>query len=182
MRVLFYDDQDLHQQLAARPRSMFLGGPTARGVPRTPWRLQALELLGQLGYGGLVVIPEFFDGQFDVHAPLVFERGKSPVPNVRALSYNVLRWETAGIELCETVLFWMPFGISAPDDPGSLPGFTTRAEVSREISRDPSRLVLGMPPQVLAGGHIRFHAHAAGLTVHETLEETVRAAAARAGG
>ncbi|MCC6553022.1 MAG: hypothetical protein IT372_08375 [Polyangiaceae bacterium] len=179
MRLLFYDNQDLDLQLAAGPRSIFLAGPTARGLPRTPWRVRALELLGEVGYAGLVVIPEFCDGQFEVHAPEVFDRGNSPVPTLRSRSYHVLRWETCGIERSSIVLFWMPFGISAPDDPGSLPGFTTRAEVSRELARDPTRLVLGMPRDVLAGGHIRYHAHAAGVRIHETLEETVREAASR---
>jgi hypothetical protein len=175
MQSIFYDD-DVEIQLAASPPSIFLAGPTARGVPRTPWRVRALELLEDLGYTGQIVIPEFRDGQFDRHAPEVFGRGDSPAPGLRQRSFNVLRWETCGIERSTTVLFWMPFNILAADDPASLPGFTTRAEVSRELARDPTRLVLGMPLDALAGGHIRYHAHAAGVRIFETLEETVREA------
>lgn len=179
MRTLFYDDQDLEPRLAGAPRSIFLAGPTARGVPRTAWRARALTLLAGLGYDGLVVLPEFQDGRFAERAPGVFDRGECPAPNLKRQSFHVLRWETTGIEHVRTVLFWMPFTILGEDDPASLPGFTTRAEVSRELARDPARLVLGMPRGALAGGHIRYHAHAAGVPVHETLEETVAAAAAR---
>lgn len=98
---------------------------------------------------------------------------------MRAVSHDILRWETDGIERATVVLFWMPFSIAAEDDPASLPGFTTRAEVSRELARDPSRLVLGMPPGAVSGGHIRFHAHHAGVPVVPTLEEALMAARAR---
>jgi hypothetical protein len=179
MDTLFYDDQDLEDRLASAPRSLFLAGPTSRGVTRTAWRAQALELLSAYGYDGVVVLPEFRDGLFDRRAPEVFGRGQSPAPNMRAQSYAVLRWETCGIERTTTVLFWMPFRIGPADDPDSLPGFTTRAEVGRELARDPTRLVLGMPSWALSGSHIRYHAHAAGLRIWETLAETVTAAALR---
>ena len=107
----------------------------------------------------------------------IFDHGRSPVPGMKARSYNVLRWETCGIERSSRVLFWMPFVVAAEDDPASLPGFTTRAEVSREITRAPARVVLGMPAGALSGSHIRYHAHASGVRVWETLEETVAAAA-----
>jgi hypothetical protein len=176
--VLFYDDQDLDERLRDGGRSLFLAGPTARGVARTPWRARALDLLARHGYEGRIVIPEPRDGTFDAHMRRIFDHGESPAPGMRASSYNVLRWETTGIERTTRVLFWMPFVIAGADDPASLPGFTTRAEVSRELARAPGRVVLGMPPGALAGSHIRYHAHAAGMRVWETLEETVAAAAA----
>jgi hypothetical protein len=41
-------------------------------------------------------------------------------------------------------------------------------------------VVLGIPAGALSSSHIRFHAHHAGLRVHESLEDTVAAALARA--
>jgi hypothetical protein len=178
MQTLFYDDQDLEGRLAGAP-SIFLAGPTARGVQRTPWRGQAIELFERAGYAGTLVLPEFRDRPFAERVGPVFGKPESPTPTMRSRSFNVLHWETRGIELTRTVMFWMPFTIAEEDDPASLPGFTTRAEVSREMARAPSRVVLGMPPKVLSGGHIRFHAFRGGLKIWETLEETVRAAAAR---
>jgi hypothetical protein len=91
-------------------------------------------------------------------------------------SYNILGWETTGIEASSHVLFWMPFVVKAAKNPESLPGFTTSAEVAREVARDPRRVTVGMPRNAVSGGHIRFHAARAGLTMWESLEDTVAAA------
>ena len=176
MRTWFYDDPLADVPI---PSSIFLAGPTARGVRRTPWRAEALAWLEARGFGGTVVVPEPREGLFDDVTSRVFGRAPSPVPGMRAVSHDILRWETTGIERVTVVLFWMPFAIAAPDDPASLPGFTTRAEVSREIARDPTRIVLGMPARALSASHIRFHAHRAGLSIATTLEETLGAAWAR---
>jgi len=175
MRELYYDDE-----LGTAPiaRSIFLAGPTSRGV-RTAWRIEALKLLAARGFDGTVILPEFREGSFEELAPVRFAAPESPVPGMRTTSFNILAWETAGIELATVALFWMPFSIAQIDDPASLPGFTTRAEVSREIARDPGRIVLGMPKGALATGHIRYHAHRAGLTMTTTLAATIDAALAK---
>jgi hypothetical protein len=176
MRTLFYDDA-----LGGRaiPRSIFLAGPTARGALRTPWRAEALQLLEERGFNGTLVIPEFRSGLFEELGPKRFAQPPSPIPAMRDSSHNILRWETTGIEQVTVTLFWMPFVIGEISDPASLPGFTTRAEVSRELARDPSRLVLGMPAGAQSSGHIRFHAHQAGVKIAATLEETIDAALGR---
>lgn len=174
MEVQFYDDASPEAQV---PCSVFLAGPTARGVPRTPWRVRALSWLAARDFPGTVFVPEFRDGRFEEQAPARFSSRPSPVPGVRDISYGVLGWETAAIEQAAVVLFWMPFHLAQRDDPASLPGFTTRAEVSREMARDPSRIVLGMPARgVLVSGHIRYHAHRSGLSIAPTLEKTLEAA------
>jgi len=170
MVTCFYDDD---VEVRALPSSIFLAGPTARGVRRTAWRAEALRWLEAQGFEGTVLLPEFRDGLFDDLAPRVFGARPSPVPGMRAISHDVLRWETTAIERASVVLFWMPFCIAEIDDPASLPGFTTRAEVSRELARDPSRVVLGMPDGALSSSHIRFHAHRAGVPIAATLEQTL---------
>ena len=176
MRTYFYDDPVLDAPL---PASVFLAGPTANGIPRTPWRAEALALLAARGFTGTAILPEIRDGLFAERAPVIFAAPPSAIPGMRDTSHNILRWETAGIEHAAVVLFWMPFAIAAADDPASLPGFTTRAEVSRELARDPSRLVLGMPPGALSASHIRYHAHHHEVPIATTLAETVDAALAR---
>lgn len=174
METLFYDDD-----LEARPilpRSIFLAGPTARGIARTPWRAAALEWLEERAFPGSVLLPEFREALFADAAPQRFSMPPSGVPGMRTISCNVLRWETAGIERSTVVLFWMPFRISDEADPASLPGFTTRAEVSRELARDPSRVALGMPSDAFSSSHIRFHAHRVGVTIAGTLHETLEVA------
>ena len=173
MRTLFYDDS---LDGLGSP-SLFLAGPTARGVPRTPWRARALELLAQAGFAGDVLVPEFREPRDD-SVERVFGKGTSPVPGMSVTSFNILTWETAGIERSQRVLFWMPFEVREQTDPRSLPGFTTRAEVGRELARAPGRVTLGMPKGAVSGGHIRFHAARAEVRVWLTLEDTVAAALA----
>jgi hypothetical protein len=172
MRTLFYDDVLPHGPIAS---SIFLAGPTS-GRVRTTWRIEALAQLEARGFTGTAIIPEFRDGSFAELAPKRFGEPASPVPGMRATSFNILTWETTGIENATVALFWMPFAIAHVDDPASLPGFTTRAEVSRELARDPARIVLGMPASALSGSHIRYHAHHAGVPIATTLEETIDAA------
>jgi hypothetical protein len=177
MITRFYDDE---APTAPIPCSIFLAGPTAAGIRRTPWRAESVAWLAAHGFAGTVILPEFRDGLFEERAPVVFAAARSPVPNMRDRSYGILAWETANIEHATVALFWMPFVIANRDDPRSLPGFTTRAEVSRELARDPGRVVLGMPTDALSGSHIRYHAHRAGVPIATTLEDTLAAALARA--
>lgn len=180
MRTLFYDDRPLAPRLADPAPSIFLAGPTSKGG-RTRWRLDAIDLLGARGFAGAVIVPEFRDRPFGEAAATHFAGDACPVPGMRPVSYNILDWETTGIERASCVLFWMPFAIAAEDDPASLPGFTTRAEVSRELARAPDRIVLGMPAGALSSSHIRYHAHRGGVPIHDTLAATIDAALARVG-
>jgi hypothetical protein len=179
VQTIFYDDQPLDSLLAEAPSSIFLAGPTARG-PRTPWRREAMAILEQRGFSGAVVIPEFRSARFEEGVPGRFGLAESRVPHMRGASHAILEWETCGIERSTVAMFWMPFRIGAEDDPDSLPGFTTRAEVSRELVRAPHRIVLGMPPGALSSSHIRYHAFHGGVKIHSTLEDTVEEALARA--
>ncbi|MGN6110706.1 MAG: hypothetical protein ACTHU0_36725 [Kofleriaceae bacterium] len=176
MQTLFYDDQPLEPLLAAAPSSIFLAGPTARRELRTPWRLEAMSLLERRGFSGAIVIPEFRSAAFEEGVRVHFGRTESPVPHMRGASYDILDWETCGIERSTIALFWMPFRAGSEEEPDSLPGFTTRAEVSRELARAPHRIVLGMPPGAFSSSHIRYHAFRSGVMIHDTLVETVDAA------
>lgn len=180
MPILFYDDQPLEPLLAAAPSSIFLAGPTARRGLHTPWRLEAMSLLERRGFSGVIVVPEFRSAAFEEGVRSHFGRAASPVPHMRGASHDILDWETCGIERSTIVLFWMPFRAGSEEDPDSLPGFTTRAEVSRELVRAPHRIVLGMPPGAFSSSHIRYHAFLGGVKIHDTLEETVDAALALA--
>lgn len=168
MRVLFYDDT----LNLMTPNSIFLAGPTMRGVVGTPWRAEAIQWLKCEGFRGNVIVPEFRDALFSDKVDKRFgdvPNSDSWVPGMSSTSCNILNWETLGIEGATVVMFWMPFSTN-------LPGFTTRAEVSREMARDPDRIVLGMPPDATTDGHIRFHAYRNRKPIHETLNATVEAA------
>ena len=110
MQARFYDDV-LEPTI---PSSLFLAGPTARGVRRTAWRAAALAWLEERHFGGTVLLPEFREGLFEELAPKVFGAGPSPVPGMRAISHNILRWETDAIERAAVVLFWADRQTSSP--------------------------------------------------------------------
>ena len=175
MQTLFYDDHLSTALLTDGRPSIFLAGPTSADY-RTRWRLEALRLLEDRGFSGMVIIPEFRDRLFCEAAADRFADDDCPVPGMRPASYNILDWETTGIEGVRCVMFWMPFATAGRDASDSLPGFTTRAEVSRELVRAPHRIVLGMPLGAFSSGHIRYHAHRSGVPIYETLKATVNAA------
>jgi hypothetical protein len=174
MKLLFYDVRDLAPALKGT-RSVFLAGPTVPQPGITAWRADAVRLFEQAGFEGALVIPEFEVRHYKEAAPTHFGRPPSPVAGMKDHSYNVLAWETLGIEQSSHVMFWMPFSIGEEHDPDSMPGFTTRAEVARELVRAPRRITLGMTPDALSSAHIRYHAHHAGVSIHPTLEATVAA-------
>lgn len=178
MRLVFYDLRELAPALEG-VTSVFLAGPTVPQPGITAWRKEAVDLFSQGGFDGALVIPEFETRNYKDVAAQHFGLPPSPVRELKAHSYNVLAWETVGIEKSTHVMFWMPFSIGEEHDPESLPGFTTRAEVARELVRSPRRITLGMTPDALSSAHIRFHAHHAGVTIHPTLEQTVAAVLAR---
>lgn len=172
MRVLYYNDK---LNLDTHSPSIFLGGPTSRGIYRTAWRARALDLLEILDYSGIVIVPELKYPERD-NIEDIFGTGKCPVSNMKVTTYNILKWETSGLDQSTVNLFWMPFSVGHEADPTSLPGFTTRSEVIREMMRCPHKVVLGMPIRAISGGHIKYHAFEAGIQVHTALEETVEAA------
>ena len=178
MRVQHYDDA-----IDVSGPSVFLAGPTTPAGYAMSWRRDAVTSLESHAGGRslTVVVPEFRTRAFDDAAEERFGPRSEPsrVPGMSRCSHAILEWETAGIEGATLVVFWMPFQLRGPRDADSLPGFTTRAELARELARASHRLVLGMPPGTLSSSHLRYHAHAAKLHIHATLDDTIAEAVRR---
>lgn len=177
MKTIFYDDDSIE---SFEPRSIFLAGPTAQGVIRTAWRQQALQLLARLRPEGLLIVPEFRDTVFD-RSRFDNRRKRPLIPGLSSATQAILEWETNGIDHCDVLLVWMPFN-------DELPGRTTRSEVARAITQrhyaawisgrpKPAKVVLGIPPNTAATGHIRYHANRAGIDILSTLEDCCAEAA-----
>jgi hypothetical protein len=114
MKPIFAD-----QPLEVRHPSIFLAGPTPRSAAVASWRPGALDLLRQLGFAGVVLVPERQDWS-------------------SAFSYlDQVEWEFAGLEACSAVAFWVPRDLS------TLPGFTTNVEFGRYAGS--GRCVYGRP-------------------------------------
>lgn len=80
-------------------KSIFLAGPTPRSPEADSWRPQALEILRQLNYDGVVFIPENRDTAY-----AQFERGLYPI------------WEHRMMNMSDLILFWVPRDFSTTAD------------------------------------------------------------------
>jgi hypothetical protein len=102
--------------------SVFLAGPTPRADKPVPsWRPAALEILGRLGFGGAVFVPEAADwGAHD--------------------NYDAqIDWEWAALDAASAIVFWIPRDLSV------MPAFTTNVEFG--LYATSGKVVLGFPPQ-----------------------------------
>ena len=114
MRVVFAD-----QPVSLTAPSIFLAGPAPRSPEVVSWRVEALDLLRQLGFGGTVLVPERRDW------------------NTRFDYLDQVEWEFAGLSGCSVIAFWIPRDIT------TLPGFTTNVEFGRYVGTRPC--VYGRP-------------------------------------
>ena len=146
MDVIFAD-----QALEVRPPSIFLAGPTPRAAGVRSWRPEALELLRELGFAGVVLVPERQDW------------------SARFSYLDQVEWEYAGLETCSVLAFWVP------RDLDTLPGFTTNVEFGRYVGS--GRCVYGRPPDA---PHTRYldwlYNKLTANSPQSTLEATMRAA------
>lgn len=88
-------------------RSIFLAGPTPRSDDVQSWRREALDLLEEAGYDGVVYIPEFRFGY--------------PTKNFNDYE-GMVDWELKCLNQADVILFWVPRDMQV------LPGLTTNVE------------------------------------------------------
>lgn len=141
---------------------MFLAGPTPRRDDVPSWRPAAIEVLIERWRGPqelVVFSPESRGG-------------------LRAVDYDdQVAWETEARAVADAILFWIP------RDLATMPGFTTNVEFGLDVTT--GRAVLGCPPDCPNPERNRYLIWVArrhGVPVHDTLDDTVAAALAVAGG
>ncbi len=82
-------------------KSIFLAGPTPRNIEVQTWRKEAIKLLQDLGFDGIVYVPE---REFDD----------------RTFNYdNQVWWEREALHNANSIVFWIPRDIK------TMPAFTT---------------------------------------------------------
>ena len=101
-------------------KSVFLAGPTPRLKDTPSWRPEALRLLGEIGYDGVVFVPEARDG-------------------VRPDYVQQMQWELDAQNSSDIIAFWIP------RDMATMPALTTNTEYGIWASLDPARLFVGAP-------------------------------------
>ena len=99
MRVNFTDEVVLKGK-----KSIFLAGPTPRGKEVASWRIEAVKKLEELGFDGVVFVPEY----------------STWIPKENYV--NQANWEREALTEATIILFWIPR--SLPD----MPGFSTNVE------------------------------------------------------
>lgn len=127
--------------------SIFLAGPTPRD-PRTPsWRPEALKILEDMGYNGVVFVPEPGDGGW-------------------AGSYtDQTEWEEMGLEMADRIVFWIP------RDLRTMPAFTTNVEFGRYVQS--GKAVLGHPEGAPKTRYLDWLGQKNDVRIYDTLDATL---------
>lgn len=126
--------------------AVFLAGPTPRDSETPSWRPEALKLLEELGYDGVVFVPEF-DGSW------------------RGSYIDQTEWEQKCMNMADTILFWVPRDLRV------LPGFSTNIEFGRFIGT--GKIVFGRPEGAPKTQYLDWLAGTEKTPVYNTLKETI---------
>lgn len=131
-------------------KSIFLAGPTPRDEHGKPWRQDALKILEDKKYDGVVFIPE-------------------PRNAVWHKEYDrQIDWEDTCLNVADCILFWVPRELK------HMPGFNTNIEWGRW--ENSGKLILGYPKEAEKMPYIDKYAKKERVSVFETLVEALQAA------
>jgi len=118
----FFSDQKVEWDKSLP--SIFLAGPTPRDLNVASWRAEALRILGELEFKGLVLVPERHNWQ------------------IRFDYTDQVEWEHEGLYRSSCVAFWVPRKMT------TLPGLTTNVEFGALVgSKNESRRVIYGRPE-----------------------------------
>lgn len=107
--------------------SIFLAGPTPRSLDIVDWRREAVKILEELNYTGVVYIP---------CPDFVWNKNSNFAENWDYDS-QVL-WEMKHRSLADKIVFWVPRDIN-----GGMPAFTTNIEFGEDL--DSQKMIYGRP-------------------------------------
>lgn len=139
--------------------SIFLVGPTPTKNRAHSWRTDALRLLQEAGYEGVVFLPE---------------KRPDKLGNTRfQVDYiDQVEWEFAHLRLADVILAWVPRTLENP-------GITTNYELGEFM--DSGKVVFGAPKDSWKTRYPRYWAEKRQVPTSFTLEETVNNALALLG-
>lgn len=136
-------------------KSIFLAGPTPRSNDVESWRPQALSILRDWGYDGVVFVPEDrpdeygvtrFHGDYDAQ----------------------VEWETRYLHIADCILFWIPRNLV------TLPAFTTNVEWG--VWQRSGKVAFGSPSWAVKNRYLELQAESLVIKTHRTLADVVRGA------
>lgn len=128
-------------------KSLFLAGPTPRDNDGNPWRQEALKLLEEKKYDGVVFIPEPRNGEWHREYDAQIE------------------WEDLCLNVADCIVFWVPRDLK------TMPAMTTNIEWGRwETS---GKCILGFPPEAEKMSYMACYAKEEKIPIASTLSETI---------
>jgi hypothetical protein len=138
-------------------KSIFLAGPTSRIEEVASWRPDAIQLLEDMGYDGVVFVPE--DREGGVH-----------------LEYDhQIAWEDKYLNLADCIVFWVPRDLSLDSR-----GFPKRAALTTNIEwgawADSGKVVLGAPEDAEKMSYLKHYAEEYKVPFSESLTQTLKSA------
>jgi len=131
-------------------KSIFLAGPTPRSSEVSSWRPEALRLLEEAGYDGVVFVPE----------------DRSGIYGSRIDQDNAqIKWEDRCLHMADCILFWIPRELQ------TMPALTTNTEWGRW--ENSGKVVFGAPQDAEKVSYQRYYAEKLQVPIASTLRETV---------
>lgn len=136
-------------------KSIFLAGPTPRNKEEVEsWRPDALKILEDKGYDGVVFVPEDAEG--------VFKKDYD----------DQIEWEERYLNMADCILFWVPrdLTLDSTDFP-KMAAFTTNVEWGTWASS--GKVVFGAPEDADKVSYLKHYADKFNVPTGETLTETL---------
>lgn len=161
---VIYTGEDVPKTIT---KSIFLAGPSLRPNQLDEieqWRPQALELLEEAGFDGVVFSPENRDNKF-----------------LENFDYDdQVEWEDKCLNIADCILFWVPRDLSK-DKNGNpkLPAFTTNVEWGAWCHS--GKVVYGAPPAADKNKYLEYYAQYYKVPTSDSLEGTIENALAIVG-
>ena len=108
-------------------KSIFLAGPTRKNSDYSKsWRKEAVDILENLKFDGIVYIPDYRDG--------------TEIDESEKGFYDLHIWEWNALKTVDKIVFWIPRKIN-----DGMPAFTTNVEFGRYVEMRPEHCILGYP-------------------------------------
>jgi len=138
--------------------SIFLAGPSPRDNKVKSWRPEAIELLRELKFDGIVFVPELRGGFGDEEQEFDYA--------------EQIHWEWEALNAATVVVFWVPRDLKV------FPAFTTNVEFGNLVSS--GKCLFGAPSSSPKNNYLIHLAHRYGVETFDDLKSLLLHAVAKA--
>lgn len=144
-------------------KSIFLAGPTPRNKQEVQsWRPEALKILEDIGYDGVVFVPELRQSKADHNYDTQVE------------------WEEKYLNVADCIVFWVPRDISHDTKSyPKMPAFTTNVEWGAWC--DSGKVVFGAPAEADKNSYLKYYADKYRVNGSYLLKDTLQIATDKLG-